>query len=391
MRLRTHHARALVIGGYGNFGAAICRRLVQMPEVTVVVAGRSADKAAAFAATLQAESLPLDADDPALADRLCAARCDIVVSTAGPFQGADYRVAHAAMAAGAHYIDIADGRDFVCGIGALDAAARARDVLVVSGASSVPALSSAVVDELCRDVPEPTRIAIGISASGRLPGAATLQAVLSYCGQPIRQWDGRRWIEVTGGQGLTRRRFGAPVDRRWLVNCDVPDLALLPERYASRPAVTFQAGSVLRSAMAGAWMFAAMVKRGWMSSASSRITRLARGAQRLSSRNACSGMFVDVDGRAADGSERSARWELIAHANHGAEIPCMGAVAMVRGLVQGRITARGAHACVGFITLADYLAELAHLDIETRDAGPRDSMDGDAAPGDAGRDDRQTI
>jgi len=36
-----------------------------------------------------------------------------VIHCAGPFQSQDYRVALAAMAAGAHYLDLADGRQFV--------------------------------------------------------------------------------------------------------------------------------------------------------------------------------------------------------------------------------------------------------------------------------------
>ena len=57
-----------------------------------------------------------------------------------------YDVAKACIAWGCHYIDLADGREFVDGISALDALARENNVLVVSGASSVPCLTSALVD-----------------------------------------------------------------------------------------------------------------------------------------------------------------------------------------------------------------------------------------------------
>jgi saccharopine dehydrogenase-like NADP-dependent oxidoreductase len=43
------------------------------------------------------------------------------VDAAGPFQGAEPRVARAAIAAGLHYVDLADARDFVAGFRALDA------------------------------------------------------------------------------------------------------------------------------------------------------------------------------------------------------------------------------------------------------------------------------
>jgi hypothetical protein len=73
-------------------------------------------------------------------------RVGTVIHTAGPFQGQDYTVARAAIDAGCHYVDLADGRQFVTGIVALDAAAKSRGLTSASGASSVPALSSAVVD-----------------------------------------------------------------------------------------------------------------------------------------------------------------------------------------------------------------------------------------------------
>lgn len=72
------------------------------------------------------------------------------------------RLAEECIRAGAHYVDLADSRFgvsirvlcgtdvasrrvFVEAIGALDSAAREAGVLVASGASSVPALSSAVI------------------------------------------------------------------------------------------------------------------------------------------------------------------------------------------------------------------------------------------------------
>src|SRR5881628_23475 len=77
--------------------------------------------------------------------RLPALEADLVIDAAGPFQGSSYAVPEACIAARIPYLDLADGRDFVCGIGALDQAARAAGVAIVAGASSVCALSGAVV------------------------------------------------------------------------------------------------------------------------------------------------------------------------------------------------------------------------------------------------------
>jgi saccharopine dehydrogenase-like NADP-dependent oxidoreductase len=42
----------------------------------------------------------------------------LVIHCEGPFQGQDYRVSNAALAAGAHYLDLADGRQFIAEIAA---------------------------------------------------------------------------------------------------------------------------------------------------------------------------------------------------------------------------------------------------------------------------------
>jgi molybdopterin biosynthesis enzyme len=55
----------------------------------------------------------------------------------------------------------------VCGIGALHEAAVAARVVVVSGASSVPALSGAAADHLSSGLAEVDSIDIGISPGNR--------------------------------------------------------------------------------------------------------------------------------------------------------------------------------------------------------------------------------
>jgi len=60
------------------------------------------------------------------ADHLMAERASLVINASGPFQTQDYRVARAAIDAGAHYVDLTDARGFVTGIGALDGEASER-------------------------------------------------------------------------------------------------------------------------------------------------------------------------------------------------------------------------------------------------------------------------
>ena len=114
------------------------------------------------------------------------------------------------------------------GIGALDGEAKTAGVLVASGASSVPALSTAVCDELARGLAHLDAIDIGISPGNRTErGLATVRSVLSYCGRALPNGQ-------TGWSTAWRHDYPAPVGTRLLSPCDVPDLALLPARSPDR-------------------------------------------------------------------------------------------------------------------------------------------------------------
>jgi saccharopine dehydrogenase-like NADP-dependent oxidoreductase len=157
--------RILVIGGYGGFGARLSRRLAAAGH-HVLAAGRDGEKAAHFAATLaSAEGLAADRDAD-LGPLLAARRPDLVIDAAGPFQASGYCVPLACIAAGIAYLDLADARGFVTGIGALDAAARAAGVAVVAGASTAPALTGAVARHLALDLDRVDTVEIALSASG---------------------------------------------------------------------------------------------------------------------------------------------------------------------------------------------------------------------------------
>ena len=133
-------ALILIIGGYGGFGARLARRLAARGH-RLLVGGLDGAKAVRFCAGLDG-AVPVVVDRTGdVATVLAEQRPDLVIDAAGPFQASDYRVPEACIAAGIAYLDLADARDFVCGIGALDAAAHAAGVAVIAGASSVPALS----------------------------------------------------------------------------------------------------------------------------------------------------------------------------------------------------------------------------------------------------------
>ena len=239
--------RILVLGGYGNFGRRICRALSSDDLLAIVAAGRHPPRADLEPIPGKTKAVALDIDSPDLAARLRALSPDIVVNCVGPFQGQGYRVAEAAIAAGSHYVDLSDGREFVSGFAAaVNARAHAAGRLAVSGASTLPALSSAVVDALMPRFARLDVIDSVIAPAQRAPrGIATVAGVLSYAGRPFSCLDRGEWITRYGWMDPELVDLG-PVGYRLAADCDVPDLVLFPERYPGVKTVRFRAALELR-------------------------------------------------------------------------------------------------------------------------------------------------
>ncbi len=347
--------RILVLGGYGHFGARICRALSQ--DAALIVAGRDARRAAQFAGSLGSahQGLALDHGAPRLAARLRELRPDAVIHTCGPFQGQDYHVAEACVAAGIHYIDLADGRAFVAGIAALDAAARANGVLITSGASTLPALSAAVVDEHRDYFSRLDGIDISVAPGQHTPrGMATLEAVLSYCGKPFTVWEDGRWQIAHGWHGLRRYEY-RDIGSRWLARCDVPDLELFPQRYAGVQRVRFDAALELVLGQFAFWLIGALVRCGLLGDAR-RLARVMHAAADYFDwmGSDAGGMHVGMSGLDTHGRAARVDWQLVAWRGHGPEIPALPAIVLARKLAAGTLVARGAMPCMGLMTLADF-------------------------------------
>jgi saccharopine dehydrogenase-like NADP-dependent oxidoreductase len=357
----------LIIGGSGFFGARIAAELAKTGASRVLLGGRDLERLRATAKKLglrKRSAVALDASGPDLAELFGKRNVHTVIHTAGPFQGQRYDVAKAAIIAGANYIDLADGRDFVAGIAALDAAARACGVSVISGASSVPALSSAVVDQYRPAFKQLHSIRAGISSGARAPGLATVRGIFGYGGKPIRRLEDGAWVETHGWLDLQRHVFPAPVGERWLGSVDVPDLELFPARYPGVRTVTFHAGHASPAGHLAIWAGAGLVRSGVLGS----LTPLARPMSWLSQRlepviSDKGGMFVELDGLGHDGQPLRKRWHLVVEANHGPFVPCGAALALANKLAAGAVLPKGAMPCMGLLNVVEYLAPLKSLAI----------------------------
>jgi NAD(P)-dependent dehydrogenase (short-subunit alcohol dehydrogenase family) len=333
--------RILVIGGYGGFGARLSRRLAAAGH-HVLVAGRNAAKARRFAATLDnAEGVVADREGD-LGPLLAGGPLDLVIDAAGPFQQSDYRVPQACIDMGVPYFDLADARDFVSGIGALDKKARAAGVVVIAGASTAPALTGAVTRKLAEGLDRVDQVEIALAASAKITaGASVARAILSCVGRPLRLWRGGRWSAGRGWQEMRKvdMRAGAFALRRRVALIDVPDHALLPALLPGRPAVTFRAGNELGFQMWFLWLLSWPVRWGWLQSLSGLagiLLPLQRATAWLGGDR--SGMTVTLTGRC--GSEAlERRWSVVAAKGDGPEIPTLAAVLLAEDLFAGRLAA----------------------------------------------------
>lgn len=359
--------KTLVLGGYGNFGARICRALAGDPAtdhgIELLVAGRNATRAQALAHTLGhgAQGVELDHQAPGLADRLRALGVGLVIHTAGPFQAQAYGVAQAAAEAGAHYIDLADGRRFVCDF----TAAMHRPFAVagrtaVTGASTVPALSSAVIDHLCAGWQHIDSIDICIAPAQRAPrGEATLAAVLSYCGLPIPVWEGGRWQPRRGWAAPTPVQFHRLRPRLGAV-CDIPDLEIFPTHYRVRDRVMFRAALEVGIAQRSFATLAALRHWGLLPRPEKLAGLLHRTGGVLDALGTpLGGMVVRVAGADAQGQPCQRAWHIAADHDHGPEIPCMAAILLARQLASGQALPIGAHTSTGLLPLAAFAPEFA--------------------------------
>ncbi len=360
----------LILGGYGVFGRRIAANLARHEEIDLVIAGRDAGAAATLARALgvaRVRSMAVDLGRPEALSTLVAARPSVIVDTAGPFQARNLALPRRCAERGIHYVDIADSRARVADIASLDAAARLEHAAIVSGASTVPALTTAIVDELAPNPREVVAIEVGISAGHRAPrGLATMAAILGCCGRPIPPACGD---EPTYGWGdLTRHAFPAPVGERWLLNVDTPERALWRARYPALEEATIRAGLEIGVLHLGLSALSRGVRLGVLPGLS-RFAKAFTGIAALFDRIAtdAGAMHVRVVTRDAHARTAARNALLVAEDGHGPEVPAAPAAAVVKKLLglpgYAVLEKRGAFPCIGVLTREEIMRELRDFEV----------------------------
>ena len=168
----------------------------------------------------------------------------------GPFDDKEqYNVAKACIYASrngqvCNYIDLADDSDYVRNIASLNTEAVHAGCVLLSGASTTPAVTSAVVeyfspgyfgvDARLRPVDTPALInrldhlEVNLSvANSAMPGEGTVKSILSYCGKSIQGLYNGSLQEIYGWYRLTPTSFFGIPSSRLCSDVHVPDVSLV--------------------------------------------------------------------------------------------------------------------------------------------------------------------
>ncbi|CAN6362200.1 unnamed protein product [Urochloa humidicola] len=109
-------ARVLVLGGTGRVGGSTATALSKLrPDLNILVGGRSREKGESFAAKHgeRSEFVQVDTRNASVLEKALQG-VDLVVHTAGPFQGVeDCTVLQAAVSTKTAYIDVCDDTDYI--------------------------------------------------------------------------------------------------------------------------------------------------------------------------------------------------------------------------------------------------------------------------------------
>lgn len=362
--------KVLIVGGYGTFGGRLVDLLLGESRLTIFVAGRNLTAARAFSAERQgaATLVPLELDRSNCGALLRKVKPDLVVDASGPFQvyGNDpYKLVRDSLAVGSNYIDLADGADFVAGISVLNDVALQSGRFALSGMSSFPVLTAAVVRKLAKGMESFDEIAAGIAPSPYAGvGLNVIRAIASYSGKPVKILEDGVWRDGTGFFDSRRYVVNVPgeVPLRSIrfALTDVPDIKVLSWDWRHVKSIWMGAGPTPALLHSLLWLAAGLVKMRLLPSLLPLAPLMNWVINTVRWGEHRGGMFVEVKGPT---SKRS--WHLLAEGEGGSYIPSMAAEAIIRKCLAGQRPKSGARSGHLDLELEDYAPLLAKHGIKT--------------------------
>ena len=359
--------RIVLIGATGIFGSQLARGLATIAGVKLTLTSRTLARAQVIAAPLGADAEAFNRIDDAAAF-FARAKPWLVIDASGPFQGSGYDLPRAALQAGAHWLDLADARDYILGFGsAIDAEARTSGLVALTGVSTTPALSGAVVRALTQGWRRVDTIDTAVLPGGSsLVGASVLAAILARAGLPMPAFSEGGTAAQTGW-GSARLVELPGVGKRWASPVEVADPELFAPAFGVQSRVAFSAGLENRLEHFGLMALASARRVGFLRRPE-RLAGLLERARRVTAKigRDTGGMTVSVSGLDAAGRWRKLRWTLLAHRGQGPAVPTLPALALARQMARGALPAPGARPAHLDLELAAIEAEMAPYAMETQ-------------------------
>ncbi len=352
--------KIVVLGGYGSFGSLIADQLVNS-GAELIVSGRDSNRGQAFADSIRARFVRCDVSNRESLRRTVEGAF-LVINATGPYLPAEYSIPKTCVTEKCNYIDLADGREYVKNFNLLDSLAKENSVFACTGASTTPAITTALMDELHKDTDGVSEIKIAMSPGTRNPaGVATFESILSYVGKPITIWRNGKHQDAMGWGEPEMASFADPIGRRRVQLCNIPDLDIFPQRYHA-DTVTFKAGveiTILNIALG----FLGEVRRRLPRLDLPKLTKLLIFGSHFFQPLGTTAGGMQIWVKDLDGKQRSIA--VVALAN-GPRIPTAPAVIIGRKLIHEGVYAHGAFPCVGLINLKETREYLSEFGIEIR-------------------------
>jgi hypothetical protein len=357
----------LLLGATGMFGRRLADRLMRLQGIRLIVTSRSLARAEALAKKLGVcEALQINMAGN-LREVLAERKPFAVIDCSGPFQGAGYDVARTCLEAGCHLIDIADARDYLLGFeAALNGLAVQNNAVALSGVSSTPCLSTAVVKDITRGWKRIDTIDMAIAPDGRNDiGSAVAQGTLSYAGKPVNLFRHGGMMTEPGWLHSQNQEF-ADVGRRRISLAETVDADIMPRMFAVTSRVAFSAGLASRLEHQGLQILAWLRSKGIVKNLVP-LAPLLLGVSRFIRRfgNSTGGMRVHVQGLNSEARWTCAEWSLAAKNGEGPYVPILPIIAAVKLLLRGDLPT-GARMATNDIPLSAITDEMRDLAIATK-------------------------
>ena len=202
----------------------------------------------------------------------------------------------------------------------------------------MPALSDAVVTKHKTEFASIELMRFGISPGQKAErGLATTKGILSYVGKPLAPFNSVE-DRMFGWQNLYRQHY-PELGKRWMANCEIPDLDILPERHGIKK-IQFSAGLELGFMHVGLWALGWLVRAGLPL----QLELLARPLLTISNwfngiGSADGGMHVSLLGKGQDGQFKRVDWYVVAKDGHGPHIPTVPAILLAERFGKRRTNA----------------------------------------------------